>query len=167
MSSPPNDQSSIVDGHSLSSFRTWLKGCDYVVINAIYSGQATPPSSHFETPAAAVSRLAQAAVRYQLLQIGICLIDGNVARPFTIDVFPADFSLSLKLLLTKTLFDCDANHMKALSDANFDFNRVFRTGMNWLSPMDEVYDYTFIFPLVLKLKHSSGIRHLYVINAGV
>lgn len=133
-----------IGGHSMPLFRRWLAASDAVVITAICSGMAPPPPTRFETPGAAISRLVLGAGRFQLMQLGICLlrrdvVDGQFrARPITIDVFPAAFPLSDRLLLTKTLFDSDAVHMKLLSDANFDFNRVLLSGMNWLSSQDEV-----------------------------
>eukprot|EP00474_Spongospora_subterranea_P001647 CRZ02105.1 hypothetical protein [Spongospora subterranea] len=133
----------IVDGHDIGEFRSWLRASDFIVLNGIFSGHGGPPgNSGMETPVAALCRLANVASRYQLLQLGICIVnrrddDSLCVRPFTIDVFPADFKLSDRMLLTKSLFECDADHMKALSDSNFDFNRVFSNGMNWLSPLDE------------------------------
>lgn len=131
-----------IDGHTLESFSAWTQSSDAIVLSAITTGHAPAPASPIETPAEAVARLAQAASCYQLIQLGICLLNEvsgtYVARPFTIDIFPADFLSTKKLLLTKSLFDCNAAHMKTLSDANFDFNRVLRFGMNWLSPLDEV-----------------------------
>lgn len=153
----------LVDGHSLADFRHWIRQSDAVVLAAIYSGRAPSPSSPFETPAAAVARIAPAATRFQLMQLGICLLnesDGGayVARPFTIDVFPAVVAYR-RDLLSKTLFDCEASHMKSLSDQNFDFNRVFNSGMNWFSPKDEVDPSSFYFSTFLT-KSVTSSRHI-------
>ncbi|CEO96673.1 unnamed protein product (mitochondrion) [Plasmodiophora brassicae] len=131
--------------HTLDALRAAVEWCDTVVVAAVYSGRpSVPPGAPFASAHQALTCIGQAARKFAILQVGVCAVrrDGQ-CRPFTIDVFPVISGASLqaavgdRLLLSKSVFWSDAAHMADLARNGFDFNRVFRNGMNWLSTTDE------------------------------
>lgn len=118
---------------------------DRVPDERVHSGRpSVPPGAPFASAHQALTCIGQAARKFAILQVGVCAVrrDGQ-CRPFTIDVFPVISGASLqaavgdRLLLSKSVFWSDAAHMADLARNGFDFNRVFRNGMNWLSTTDE------------------------------
>ncbi|KAA8907339.1 CAF1 family ribonuclease-domain-containing protein [Sphaerosporella brunnea] len=130
------------DGQMLKDIIQAIKEAQFVAIDLEFSGvprQANKPVGRKPNVAERYQLLKEGAERYQVLQLGICIVHFDaptrtyVCRPYTLPVCPTTDS---KWNMERE-YTFQASAIKFLSDNNFNFNLLFRHGVPYLSHDEE------------------------------
>ncbi|KAI5787357.1 CAF1 family ribonuclease-domain-containing protein [Pyronema domesticum] len=125
----------------LREIKAEIKKADFVSIDLEFSGVSKTPSPHGRkhTLEERYQQSKEAASKYQVLQLGICIVrfdkkeQSFIARPFT---FPVS-AMTNKNWRYDREFTFQASALEFLSSHNFDFNETFKNGIPYLSIEEE------------------------------
>ncbi|XP_072029451.1 poly(A)-specific ribonuclease PARN-like [Amphiura filiformis] len=117
-----------------------IKHSSFVAIDGEFTGlhNYVNPNA-FDTPTDRYHKLRQGSMDFLLVQFGVCVFkyDGKnsryVAHPFNFYVFPRPTLRDAR----DQRFLCQSSSMDFLASHGFDFNKVFREGIPYLTPSDK------------------------------
>jgi poly(A)-specific ribonuclease len=119
-----------------------IKEATFIAIDGEFSGLLSDNSfalSAMDTVEERYHKLRSGAMDFLMFQFGLCTFqyveDGDkyVVKPFNIYIFPRPLSREAH----DVRFLCQSGSMDFLAAQGFDFNRVFREGVTYLTPADE------------------------------
>ncbi|KAI0224703.1 Poly(A)-specific ribonuclease PARN [Lamellibrachia satsuma] len=118
-----------------------ISECDFMAIDGEFTGLNT--SEHnihaFDTPEERYQKLRQGAMKFLLVQFGICTFHFDeeqgkyVARAFSFYVFPRPHNRQAPDIR----FLCQSSSIDFMVSQDFDFNKVFKDGIPYLLPSAE------------------------------
>lgn len=133
----------------LSDFQATLKlvceaieEASFLAIDGEFTGLNHAGLSHcamFDTPEERYHKVIQGSSDFLLIQFGLCAFsyDGNkkqyTAKPFNFYIFPRPYSRSSPDLR----FSCQSSSLEFLASQGFDFNKMIREGIPYLTPVHE------------------------------
>ncbi|KAI5821013.1 CAF1 family ribonuclease-domain-containing protein [Pyronema omphalodes] len=125
----------------LREIKAEIKEADFVSIDLEFSGVSKTPSPHGRkhTLEERYKQSKEAASKYQVLQLGICIVRFDkkektfITRPFT---FPVSAATNRNWRYDRE-FIFQASALEFLSSHNFDFNETFKNGIPYLSIEEE------------------------------
>uniref|UniRef100_A0A0L8HVV5 Poly(A)-specific ribonuclease PARN n=1 Tax=Octopus bimaculoides TaxID=37653 RepID=A0A0L8HVV5_OCTBM len=119
-----------------------IEESDFVAIDGEFTGLDHPDHGQpqpFDTPAERYQKLSKGSVEFLLLQFGLCTFKLNPetqqyeTNPFNFYIFPKPF----KKESPDQRFLCQSSSIDFLASQGFDFNKVFREGIPYLTPDNE------------------------------
>ncbi|CAE1324447.1 PARN [Acanthosepion pharaonis] len=119
-----------------------IQQATFFAIDGEFTGLDHPDHGHpqpFDTPEERYQKLSKGSVEFLLFQFGLCTFKHNPetgkfeARPFNFYIFPKPFSKESP----DHRFLCQSSSIDFLASQGFDFNKVFREGIPYLTPHEE------------------------------
>eukprot|EP00058_Branchiostoma_floridae_P020629 XP_002606119.1 hypothetical protein BRAFLDRAFT_125118 [Branchiostoma floridae] len=112
----------------------------FLCIDGEFTGLNNGPALHgFDTPQERYDKLRKGSLDFLFVQFGLCAFKYEteesrfVARPFNFYIFPRPLNRNAP----DCRFLCQASSLHFLASQGMDFNKVFRDGIPYLSPVDE------------------------------
>ncbi|XP_078611621.1 poly(A)-specific ribonuclease PARN-like isoform X1 [Branchiostoma floridae x Branchiostoma japonicum] len=112
----------------------------FLCIDGEFTGLNNGPVLHgFDTPQERYDKLRKGSLDFLFVQFGLCAFKYEteesrfVARPFNFYIFPRPLNRNAP----DCRFLCQASSLHFLASQGMDFNKVFRDGIPYLSPVDE------------------------------
>ncbi|GAB6021420.1 Poly(A)-specific ribonuclease pnldc1 [Chamberlinius hualienensis] len=133
----------------LPAIEAAINEATFLTIDAEFTGLNVAKTLHaYDTPEERYSKLREGALDFLLIQFGLCAFKWKESRceykPFNIYVFPKPGLKNGPDLR----FMCQSSSIDFLVSQGFDFNKLFRDGISYLNPNDEI-----------KLKEQLGQKH--------
>ncbi|KAL3877205.1 hypothetical protein ACJMK2_034946 [Sinanodonta woodiana] len=119
-----------------------IEEASFITIDGEFTGLNVSGSSHtgpLDTPEERYHKLLEGSTDFLLIQVGICafIYDGSAkrytAKPFNFYVFPRPYTRHAP----DRRFLCQCSSLDFLVSQGFDFNKLFREGISYLSPPEE------------------------------
>lgn len=114
----------------LPDFVSCINQCDFVAFDLEFSGLSMPTSERikrYDSPAQRYALARESVTNFAPLQLGVCAFtrhgDGWLSRPFNFYSFAND----------ERRFMCQASSIAFLAEHKFDFNKLFHSGIPFLS----------------------------------
>uniref|UniRef100_T1JBS2 Poly(A)-specific ribonuclease PARN n=1 Tax=Strigamia maritima TaxID=126957 RepID=T1JBS2_STRMM len=125
---------------TLSIISDAIKEATFIAIDGEFTGLNSGKILHgFDTPNSRYQKIREGAMEFLLVQFGLCTFkyDKNRNRyetkPFNFYIFPRPFGRQS----ADVKFYCQSSSIDFLSNVGFDFNKLFKQGIPYLSPCDE------------------------------
>lgn len=125
---------------SISEIEKAINEATFLTVDAEFTGLHVSKTIHaFDTPEERYNKLRKGALDFMLIQFGLCTFKCNDAsqryehKAFNFYVFPKPF----KRNGPDVRFMCQSSSIDFLLSQGFDFNKLFRDGISYLSPIDE------------------------------
>ncbi|KAH9505297.1 hypothetical protein Btru_059193 [Bulinus truncatus] len=119
-----------------------INDCSFLAIDGEFTGLDSGDCGHaapFDTPVERYNKLRNGASDFLLIQFGLCTFTANeneekyVARPYNFYVFPRPFNRAAP----DRRFLCQSSSIDFLVAQGFDFNKLFKEGIPYLTPEQE------------------------------
>ncbi|XKL67209.1 hypothetical protein PGB90_010629 [Kerria lacca] len=118
-----------------------VNSADFIAIDGEFTGLRNGPDiTAYDTPAEYYGKLRDGSLNFLLVQVGICtfkfdeLKNKYVYKVFNFYVFPRVFNKNISSDLN---FLCQASSIHFLCGSGFDFNKLFKEGIPYLTLADE------------------------------
>ncbi|XP_055874675.1 poly(A)-specific ribonuclease PARN-like isoform X1 [Biomphalaria glabrata] len=126
----------------LENIMSAIENCDYLAIDGEFTGLDSGDGGHaaqFDTPAERYNKLRYGATDFLLIQFGMCTFTAverehkYIARPYNFYIFPRPFNK----FAPDRRFLCQSSSIDFLIAQGFDFNKLFKEGISYLTPEQE------------------------------
>ncbi|KAK7502466.1 hypothetical protein BaRGS_00006419, partial [Batillaria attramentaria] len=119
-----------------------IQQATFLAVDAEFTGLDTPDHGHtcpFDTPSERYAKMCKGSLDYLIVQFGLCAFKFNEetqsyeARPFNFYIFPRPYTRQAP----DRRFLCQSSSIDFLVQQGFDFNKLFREGISYLTPQQE------------------------------
>ncbi|XP_013416791.1 poly(A)-specific ribonuclease PARN-like [Lingula anatina] len=125
---------------SLPTISSAISKASFLAIDGEFTGLQKGVNLHaFDTPNERYQKLRQGSMDFLLMQFGLCAFEyeattkRHIIRAFNFYLFPKPFSRQAP----DVCFSCQSSSIDFLVSQGFDFNKLFREGIPYLTPAEE------------------------------